>query len=378
IPEMPGLVSVKTPANAPQLHPSQTHILTDPIKNLYLIAKKESPEVSSAAVLNVDNPSLESLDFGPFLIKLARDAIASSEGPNEALDYAIRATKSGSDSEHFLDLAMSLHVLAPIHCNEAVMPLERVIHVTDLTRGPDHSLAAFSRHMQLGDMFSMLCQIDRSITCYEEGLKIQSQTLGDTDTRTLEIQCAHSEPASLEEPADMRLMAIICEAKRNFENALEHLVLASMAMIASRKESEVASIDVSIGNMYMSLCRFDKSVFSYKHALTMFKSSKGETHPTFRTGKLRESKSYCENALRIYNKPVPEELWRRLLARMGVMYYTLGRYEDTRNAFESAVTKLHSAEDAIEILEQLRKLGEEKLGTANPDFEDEEKRLAEL
>ncbi|WZZ34899.1 hypothetical protein YC2023_018300 [Brassica napus] len=71
---MPGLVSVKTPANAPQLH--------------------ESPEVSSAAVLNVDNPSLESLDFGPFLIKLARDAIASSEGPNEALDYAIRATKS--------------------------------------------------------------------------------------------------------------------------------------------------------------------------------------------------------------------------------------------------------------------------------------------
>ncbi|XP_048604417.1 protein KINESIN LIGHT CHAIN-RELATED 1-like [Brassica napus] len=28
---------------------------------------------------------------------------------------------------------------------------------------------------------------------------------------------------------------------------------------------------------------------------------------------------------------------------MGVMYYTLGRYEDTRNAFESAVTKLHSA-----------------------------------
>ncbi|CAF1917756.1 hypothetical protein Bca4012_051217 [Brassica carinata] len=63
------------------------------------------------------------------------------------------------------------------------MPLERVIHVTDLTRGPDHSLAAFSRHMQLGDMFSMLCQIDRSITCYEEGLKIQSQTLGDTDTR---------------------------------------------------------------------------------------------------------------------------------------------------------------------------------------------------
>lgn len=35
-------------------------------------------------------------------------------------------------------------------------------------------------------------------------------------------------------------------------------------------------------------------------------------------------------------------------------------------------------EDAIEILEQVLKLREEKLGTANPDFEDEKKRLAEL
>lgn len=35
-------------------------------------------------------------------------------------------------------------------------------------------------------------------------------------------------------------------------------------------------------------------------------------------------------------------------------------------------------EDAIEILEQVLKLREEKLGIANPDFEDEKKRLAEL
>uniref|UniRef100_M1AVZ0 Kinesin light chain n=1 Tax=Solanum tuberosum TaxID=4113 RepID=M1AVZ0_SOLTU len=35
-------------------------------------------------------------------------------------------------------------------------------------------------------------------------------------------------------------------------------------------------------------------------------------------------------------------------------------------------------EDAIEILEYVLKLREEKLGTANPDFDDEKKRLAEL
>lgn len=35
-------------------------------------------------------------------------------------------------------------------------------------------------------------------------------------------------------------------------------------------------------------------------------------------------------------------------------------------------------EDAIEILEHVLKVREEKLGTANPDVEDEKKRLSEL
>jgi hypothetical protein len=35
-------------------------------------------------------------------------------------------------------------------------------------------------------------------------------------------------------------------------------------------------------------------------------------------------------------------------------------------------------EDAIEILEHVVKVREEKLGTANPDVEEEKKRLAEL
>lgn len=40
--------------------------------------------------------------------------------------------------------------------------------------------------------------------------------------------------------------------------------------------------------------------------------------------------------------------------------------------------KIYRVEDAIEILEYVLKLREEKLGTANPDFDDEKKRLAEL
>lgn len=563
---MPGLVSLKTPQDAtplrisvPETHhqiqthssqgseqrnqrtpsplprkppspsPSTSRAKPSPDRNS---GKKKSPEN-----LIIDESSLDNPDLGPFLLKLARDTIASGDGPNKALDYALRAAKSfercAGDGEPSLDLAMSLHVVAAIYCSlgrfeEAIPVLERAVRVPEVGRGADHALAAFSGHMQLGDTYSMLGQVDRSIACYEDGLKIQIETLGETDPRvgetcrylaeahvqamqfneaenlckkTLEIHRVHSAPASLEEAADRRLMALVYEAKGDFESALEHLVLASMAMIANGQDNEVASIDVSIGNIYLSLSRFDEAIFSYQKALTVFKSSKGDNHPSvasvlvrladlyYKTGKLRESKSYCENAMKIYLKPVPgttseeiaggmteisaiyesmnepEESLKLLQkamklledkpgqqstiagieARMGVMFYMIGRYGEARNSFESAVEKLRASgerksaffgvvlnqmglacvqlfkideavelfeeargiletecgphhqdtlgvysnlaatydamgrvEDAIEILEYVLKLREEKLGTANPDFEDEKNRLTEL
>ncbi|KAG6407587.1 hypothetical protein SASPL_130579 [Salvia splendens] len=558
---MPGLVSVKTPPDAPPLRitvpdeaphtpiraqtirsepksnspatrrppsPSPSTSRAKPSPDRGSARKKSPPEKNLLNESSLDNP-----DLGPFLLKLARDTIASGEGPSKALDYALRASKSfekcAVDGEPSLDLAMSLHVVAAIYCSlgkfeEAVPVLERAIKVPEVAKGADHALAAFSGYMQLGDTHSMLGQLDRSIECYKEGLKIQMEALGDNDPRvaetcrylaeahvqamqfveadnlckkTLEIHRVHSPPASLEEAADRRLMALICEAKGDYEAALEHLVLASMAMIANGQENEVAAIDVSIGNIYSS----HEAVFSYQKALTVFKSSKGDNHPSvasvfvrladlyYKTGKLRESRSYCENALRIYAKPVPgttseeiasgmteisaiyelfnepEEALKLLQkalklledkpgqhstvagieARMGVMYYMVGRYEVSRSSFESAVAKLRASgerksaffgvvlnqmglacvqlfkideaaelfeeareileqecgpchqdtlgvysnlaatydamgriEDAIEILEYVLKLREEKLGTANPDFDDEKKRLAEL
>ncbi|XP_047330134.1 protein KINESIN LIGHT CHAIN-RELATED 1-like [Impatiens glandulifera] len=562
---MPGLVSVKTPPEVPPLRiavsddshqigsaserseslntksaspmprrpaspsPSTSRAKPSPDRGS---GKKKSPEKPLIDETSLDNP-----DLGPFLLKLARDTIASGDGPSKALDYALRAARSFErctvDGEPSLDFAMSLHVVAAIYCSlgrfdEAIPVLERAIKVPEVSRGVDHALAAFSGYMQLGDTHSMLGQLEQSIQCYKEGLNIQTEALGDTDPRvaetcrylaeahvqalqfdeaeilskrTLEIHRIHNSPASLEEAADRRLMALICEAKGDLETALEHLVLASMAMIANGLEHEVASIDVGIGNIYMSLSRFDEAVFSYQKALTVFKSSKGDNHPSvasvyvrladlyYKTGKIRESKSYCENALRIYGKPVPgtatEEIASGLTeissiyessdepdealkllqkamklledkpgqqstiagieARMGVMFYVIGRNEDARNSFESAVAKLRAGgerksaffgillnqmglasvqlfkideavelfeearevlekecgpchqdtigvysnlaatydamgriEDAIEILEHVMKLREEKLGTANPDFDDEKKRLNEL
>ncbi|KAK1380971.1 MPN domain-containing protein [Heracleum sosnowskyi] len=113
---------------------------------------------------------------------------------------------------------------------------------------------------------------------YSAEAHVQAMQFDDADKlckKTLEIHREHSSPASLEEAADRRLMALICEAKGDYESALEHLVLASMAMIANGQDNEVAAIDVSIVNIYLSLSRFDEAVFSYKKALTVFKSSKG-------------------------------------------------------------------------------------------------------
>ncbi|EXB83876.1 hypothetical protein L484_023483 [Morus notabilis] len=485
----------------------------------------------------IDDPLLDNPDLGPFLLKMARDAVASRENPMKALDYAIRASKSLERCPvPGVELAMSLHAVAAIYTSlsrleEAVPVLERSIEaVSGVGTGSEsyRALMRFSGYMQLGDTYSMMGQLEQSISCYRSGLEVQIEALGESDPRvagtyrylaeahmqamqfdeaerfckkTLEIHREHSAPASLEEAADRRLMALICEAKGDHEAALEYLVLASMVMIANGQDNEVANIDVSIGNIYLSLCRFDEAIFTYQKALTVFKSTRGENHPSvasifvrladlyYRTGKLRESKSYCENALQIYTTPLagvtseeiasglteisaiyeavsePEEALKLLKkaikllednpahqgtiagleAQMGVMFYMVGRFAEARNSFESAIAKLRASgewksaffgivlnqmglacvqlykineatglfeeareileqecgpchldtlgvysnlaatydamgrvEDAIEILEYILKVREEKLGTANPDVDDEKKRLTQL
>ncbi|GFZ01504.1 tetratricopeptide repeat (TPR)-like superfamily protein [Actinidia rufa] len=433
---MPGLVSVKTPPEAAPLRiavpDEKNHQIrpnpdrSDPInpKTTSPIPRRPpspSPSTSRAKPLPdrssgkkkspekpfIDESSLDNPDLGPFLLKLARDTIASGDGPSKALDYALRASKSfercAVEGEPSLDLAMSLHVVAAIYCSlgrfeEAIPVLERAIRVPDVPRDADHALAAFSGWSPWGRQIRGLRRLAgiwlrlMSKQCNLMKQKICARKL-------LKYHRVHSPPASLEEAADRRLMALICDAKGDYESALEHLVLASMAMIANGQENEVAAIDVSIGNIYMSLSRFDEAVFSYQKALTVFKSSKGDNHPSvasvfvrladlyYKTGKLRESRSYCENALRIYAKPLPgttaeeiasgmteisaiyesfnepEEVLKLLQkamklledkpgqqstiagieARMGVMFYMVRKHEEARSSFGSAVVKLRSS-----------------------------------
>ncbi|KAJ7970846.1 Protein KINESIN LIGHT CHAIN-RELATED 3 [Quillaja saponaria] len=482
-----------------------------------------------------DEAGLDNPDLGPYLLKQTRDMIYSGENPQKALDLGLQALKSFekcAGEKPNLEMVMCLHILAAIYCslgqyNEAIPVLERSIDIPVIEDGHDHALAKFAGCMQLGDTYAMLGQIENSILFYTAGLEIQRQVLGETDPRVGEtcryVAEAHvqalqfdeaeklcqmaldihreNSSASLEEAADRRLMGLICDSKGDYEAALQHYNLASMALAANGQEIDVASIDCTVGDAYLSLARYDEAVCAYQKAFTVFKSSRGESHPTVasvyvrlanlynKTGKFKESKSYCENALRILGKPIPgipsEETASGLIdvaaiyqsmndleqalkllkkalktygntpgqqstiagieAQMGVMYYMMGNYSDSHNTFKSAISKFRASgekksalfgialnqmglacvqlyaineaadlfeearsilekeygpyhpdtlgvysnlagtydamgrlDDAIDILEYVVGMREEKLGTANPDFDDEKRRLAEL
>lgn len=400
-------------------------------QRLGILGVKLQEGIDDRTASGLDNP-----DLGPFLLKQVRDMISSGDNPQRALDLALRAMKSleiCANGKPSLELVMCMHVLATIYCNlgqytEAIPILERSIEIPVLEDGQDHALAKFAGCMQLGDTYAMMGQIENSILMYTAGLEIQRQVLGETDPRlgetcryvaeahvqalqfdeaeklcqiALDIHRGNGSPASPEEAADRRLMGLICDSKGDFEAALEHYVLASMAMAANNQEADVASVDSSIGDAYLSLARYDEAVFSYQKALTVFKSTKGENHPTVasvfvrladlynKIGKFKESKSYCENALRIFGKPHPgfpsEEIASSLIdiaaifqsmndleqglkllkkalkmygnapgqqstiagieAQMGVIYYMMGNYSDSYNIFKSSIAKFRGSRE---------------------------------
>ena len=398
------------------------------VRNVPLGGSKLQNGTEDLTESGLDNP-----DLGPFLLKQARHLVSSGENLHKALDFALRAAKSFeicANGKPSLELVMCLHVTAAIYCslgqyNEAIPVLEHSIEILSIEE-EEHALAKFAGQMQLGDTYAMLGLLENSLMCYATGLEIQKQILAETDPRVgetcrylaeahvqalqfdeaeklcqmaLDIHRENASPASPEEAADRRLMGLIYETKGDHEAALEHLVLASMAMAANGQEVEVASVDCSIGDTYLSLSRYDEAIFAYQKALTVFKTTKGENHPSVgtvfvrladlynRTGKIRESKSYCENALRIYEKPMPgipaeeiasgltdvsaiyesmDELEQALKllqkalkiyndapgqqstiagieAQMGVLYYMLGNYTESYNSFKSAISKLRAS-----------------------------------
>lgn len=400
-------------------------------------ASNESSAPANEHVSVVDEEMLanpNSQDVGPLLLRLATALHLSGENSVKALECATRAAKfleKAAGGKPSLDLVTSLHILAAIHCRsgqyeEAIPILQHALMIPDLSEGVDHALAAFAGYMQLGDILALRGQHDNALACYKTAYHVQSDALGDMDPQVgetcsylaeaylkalqfhqaeeycehaLKIHSYHSQPESLEEAADRRLMALVLSGKGDYERALEHLVLASVALRANGKDADVAAVDCSIGDVYAALGRFDEAIFSYQRSLTLFKTMNGEAHSSvasvyvnlavlyMKMRKHKESKTYCESALRIYGKPnaghSPDELASGLTeiasvfesmnereqalfllqraldilealpgqqsavagveAQMGVLYYYLGKFEEAFLAFKSAVSKLRSS-----------------------------------
>ncbi|CAI9766749.1 unnamed protein product [Fraxinus pennsylvanica] len=509
------------------------------LKNLSSVSFPKNERSSALEGMRLQNGTEDHREagyLGPYLLKKAKGVITSGDNSKKALELALRAMKSFercANAKPNLDLVMCLHVVAAIFCRlgqhtEAIPILERSIEIPVMDLGQSHALAKFAGCMQLGDTYAMLGQIENSILCYTAGLEIQQLVLGDKDPRfgetcrylaeahvqamqfdeaekiclmALDIHKENRSSASPEEAADRRLLGLICESKGDYEGALEQYVLASIAMAANGQNADVAAIDSSIGDAYLSLARYDEAIFSYQKALNMLKLNKGVNHPSVasvfvrladlynKTGKFSDSKTYCENALRIYSKPVPgslpEDIASALVdisaiyesmnepdqalqllqkaievysnapgkqttiagteAQMGVLYYILGSYSDSYYSLKNAISKFRAigekktaffgitlnqmglacvqlcsineaadffeearsileaecgpyhadtlgvysnlagtydamgrTDDAIEIMEYVVGMREEKLGTANLDADDERRRLAEL
>ncbi|KAH9319773.1 hypothetical protein KI387_021542, partial [Taxus chinensis] len=184
--------------------------------------------------------------------------------------------------------------------------------------------------------------------------------------------------------------------KGDHEGALQNLVLASAALLANDKRIEVAFVDCSIGDSYVALNHYDEAIFSYHKALAVFKSEYGERHTAvasvyasladlyLRTGKFREAKTHCENALIIYgrqgaghssdeiatglteiaglfesmgenkqalsllqkaleimeNTPGQQSAVGGIEAQMGVLFHLIGKHEEAYMVFKRAVSKL--------------------------------------
>ncbi|KAK1383753.1 Tetratricopeptide TPR-1 [Heracleum sosnowskyi] len=336
--------------------------------------------------VNNSKVSSEEAYLGPYLLKKTRDLVSLGKISEKVLALALRAKQAFetcADEKPNLEFVMCLHVVAALYCsmgkyNEAIPLLEHSVEIPRMDEGENHALAKFSGCMQLGDTYAMLGQVEKAIVWYTAGLEIQKRVLGDDDPRfgetcryvseahvqilqfdeaeklcqrALDIYKDKGSVASLEQAANRRLMGLISEAKGDYETALEQYVLASMYMAENGQEADVASINRNIGDALLNLARYDDAIFAYQKALTMFKPTKGENHPTVasifvrlanlynKIGKCSESKSYCKNALRIYMNPVPnsslEEIFSGLI-EVSAIYESLNDLDQSLSLLQKA------------------------------------------
>jgi hypothetical protein len=166
-----------------------------------------------------EGPAIDS-NVGPYLIKIAK-AHASGENPVKGLEYCIRAVKyyEGKEAHHddaessSLNLVISLHVLAALHCQlgqyeDAVSVLERSLTIPDMTQGEEHALAIFAGHMQLGDTLNLAGKQGPALQSYHAALQVQKSVVGEFDLSVAET-CNYIAEAHLQVSVSHHLLVLV-------------------------------------------------------------------------------------------------------------------------------------------------------------------------
>ncbi|KAF8010979.1 hypothetical protein BT93_J1574 [Corymbia citriodora subsp. variegata] len=275
---------------------------------------------------NILDVGLDDADVGPYLLKRMRDMIATGANPQKALKLALRAVNSYEqrvNDKPSLGLVMCLHALAAIYCDlgqysEAIPVLERSIEIPALEDGENHALAKFAGCMQLGDTYAMIGQMENSLLLYTAGLEIQKQVLGETDPRVGET---------------CRYMAEAYVQALQFNEAQK---LCQMALDIHKENGSTAFLAEAADRRLMGLIcdsKVNEAAELFEEARNILEKEYGPYHP--------DTLGVCSNLAGTYD--------------------AMGRLDD-----------------AIEILENVIAIRQEKLGTANSDVDAEKQRLAEM
>lgn len=141
------------------------------------------------------------------------------------------------------------------------------------------------------------------------------------------------------------------------------------------QQNTIAGIEARIGVMYYMVGRYGEALTSFESAVGKLRAS-GERKSSFFGVLLNQMGLACVQLFKIDQAAELFEEARAILEQeCGPCHQdTLGVYSNLAATYDA----MGRIEDSIEILEYVVKLREEKLGTANPDFDDEKNRLAEL
>ncbi|KAK1359518.1 Tetratricopeptide TPR-1 [Heracleum sosnowskyi] len=309
----------------------------------------------------------------------------SSASLEEAADRRLMGLISDSKGdyetalEHYVLASMSMAAngqeadVAAIDCNigdaylslarydEAIFAYQKALTVFKSTNGEKHSSVA--------SVFVRLANVYNKIGKFRESKSYCENALGFYMKPT---------PGSRKEEIGNGLIEVsaIYESMGELDQALKLLKKAIKVFDGKvGLQSTVAGIEAQMGVLYYMMENYSESYNSLKSAIAKFRAI-GEKKSSMFAVALNQMGLACVQVYSINEAADLFEEARTIMENEFGPHHpdTLGVYSNLAGTYDA----MGRWGDAIEILEHVVAMREEKLGTANPDVDDEKRRLAAL